>query len=485
VGDLLPILRDVPAWAAELGFVAYVILVTGVLVLERRRPTSTMAWILALVFLPVLGLGLYLLLGRIRVRRRRRRRARRPDNPVDSTRHMASVSDIPQDLPRSVRGLVQLALETAAAPLRRADRVDILPTGEQAFAALRQAIERAQRYIHMEFYIWRDDEAGRAVTGLLTERARAGVNVRVLYDHLGSLGLPTAHFDELRAAGGEVAVFGRLRFMPRFAMSRVNFRNHRKIVAIDDHVGFVGGLNIGNKYLHADDRTRWRDLQIQVSGDALMGLEAVFLDDWLATTGQAVTMDGTHPAVASTGPLLQVVASGPDTRVADAIATQFTAAISSAQQRAWIATPYFVPDESLAVILRTAALRGVDVRILVPNGQHTDQPLVAAASRSYYDNLLAAGCKIYEYTSGMLHAKYLIIDDKVCAVGSANMDVRSFHINYEITAMIYDSGTTARLAAVFEEDLTGAHEVTLQDRQPQPLTGRLTEGFARLLSPLL
>ncbi len=514
-------------WAVEVAFAAYAILITGMLLLERRRPTATLAWIFALVFLPVLGLAAYLLVGRNRVRRRRRRRARRRVNAVDATRHLANVEALPENLTVAQRGLVDLALKTATAPLRRADRVELLSTGEHAAAALREAIATAHRYIHMEFYIWTDDESGREVTALLTERARAGVTVRVVYDHVGSLGLPPAHFDALRAAGGQVAIFGRLRIPFRIGRSRVNFRNHRKIVVVDDTVGFVGGLNVGDPYLQADARTQWRDLQIRIDGDALVGLGAVFLEDWMAATGEVVDLDGVRaegtegrdgrlpdpgrvlpglrrrmrrraitsgqdpftpqpdrPATSS-GPLLQIVPSGPDTLVADAIATQFTAAIASARDRVWMATPYFIPDESLAIILRTAALRGVDLRILVPDPVRSDQRLVATASRSYYDDLMDAGCRIFEYESGMLHAKYLIVDDTVCAVGSANMDVRSFHINYEISAMIYDEGTTTQLSQLFEEDLAGAREVNAHSRANLPLSGRLAEGFARVLSPLL
>ena len=516
---------DLPRWILELGFVAYVVLVTALVLLERRRPTATLALVLALVFLPVLGLLTYLLFSRRRVRRRIRQRQRRPIKPLEGTRNIANLEVAPVDLPPPQRGLVKLALRTAAAPLRRADGVELLTNAKQAFDAVERAIEEAQRCIHLEFYIWRDDATGRRFVEMLTRKAKDGVKVRVLYDHFGSLSLSSEHFAPLRAAGGEVAAFGRLRFPVRFGHSRVNFRNHRKIMTIDGTIGFLGGLNVGDEYFGAGiEEHGWRDLFVQLEGDAVVGLEATFLEDWLATTGQVIDLAGQRPDLAvgvdarrpaprhrwggrqrrrerilrqanpftplpdrpmrSEGPLVQVIPSGPDIPVASAVAAQFSASIASARDRAWIATPYLIPDEPLMFILRTAALRGVDVRILVPAPAKNDSKLVALASSSYYDELLEAGCRLYEYAPGMLHAKYLIVDE-VAAIGSANMDVRSFHINYEITAMFYDARVTARLAEVFVADLAEAREVQAADRIHLPLTTRLAEGAARVLSPLL
>lgn len=434
---------------------------------------------------------------------------------------MANLAALPADISPAQRGLVRLALQTAAAPLRRADDVELLTTAHDAFEAVARAIAGAKRSIHCEFYIWRDDETGRRFTELLTERARAGVKVRVLCDHLGILGLPSKHFAPLREAGGEVAFFGRLRIPVRLGRSRVNFRNHRKLMTVDGREGFVGGLNIGDEYFGSvADQVGWRDLFVRLRGDAVVGLEAIFLEDWLASTGQVIDLEGEGPRqppgvdarrprrwgrgrsdaealgrsdpfaplparpMVSGGPLVQVIPSGPDIPVASSIAAQFSAAIASAQERAYIATPYFVPDEPLTLILRTAALRGVDVRILVPDPSKNDQRLVALASRSYYDDLLEVGCRIYEYIPGMLHSKYLIVDD-VAAIGSANMDVRSFHINYEVTAMFYDEGVTARLAEVFATDLARAREIQAHMRLGLSLPARFAEGVARVLSPLL
>lgn len=518
---------DLPRWVIEVAFAAYVLVVTVFVVLERRRPTATLALLLALVFLPLVGLLAYLLFSRERVRRRERQRERRPIRPVDATHNLANLDQLPVGLTEAQRGLVRLALRTAAAPLRRSERVALLPTAASAHAAFVAAIEAAEQYVHCEFYIWNDDATGRRITRLLTARARAGVRVRVLVDVLGTIGLPTEHFAELLAAGGRVASFGRLRLRLPMRMGGINFRNHRKIMTVDGRVGFVGGLNVGDEYLDPNGiKDRWRDLDAQLEGDAVLGLEAIFLEDWLSATGEVLDLEGEHPEPAakfdgrrplpkprpwrrarhahakrraeeanpfvgmaerparSEGPLVQVIPSGPDRRVVSVIAAQFSAAIASANRRAFIATPYLVPDEPLLLILRTAALRGVDVRLLVPRPALNDQRLVAMAARSYYEELADAGCRIFEYELGMLHAKYLIVDD-VCAIGSANMDIRSFHLNYEVTAMFYDEHVTAQLAEIFEGDLRFAREIGTADLGNTGFFRGLAESFARVLSPLL
>ncbi len=517
-------MMELPRWTIELAFAVYAVVVSVFVVLERRKPTATLALLLALVFLPVVGLVSYLVLSRSRVRRQRKRRSRRPVLPIEQTAAMASLDVLPEAMPPVQRRLVRLAMSSAAAPLRRTQRVVLLDTAPAAFRAFERAIVGAQRCVHCQFYIWKDDDSGRAITAMLTERASAGVSVRVLIDHLGSLGLPDAHFAALREAGGQVELFDPLR-LP-VLRRRINFRNHRKIMTIDGDIGFLGGLNIGDEYLGPEDR--WRDLHVELDGDAVLGLDAIFLDDWLRTTGHVVDLGGAtrftgdafdarrpvpskrslfgraepgeyaqraaavnpfarldERPMASEGPLAQIIPSGPDTAVVGVIGAQFTAAISSAARRAWIATPYFVPDEPLMLALRTAALSGVDVRLLVPRPDHNDQRVVAWAARSYYDECLSSGVRIFEYTPGMLHAKYLIVDDAVCAIGSANMDVRSFHLNFEVTAMFYAAAVTRDLAAIYERDLENSVEVTPEQRASPSLPTRLAESMARVLSPLL
>jgi cardiolipin synthase len=456
-------------------------------VLERRHPRTTLSWVLALILLPVLGLVAYLLIGRRPYRRHVRRCRRRREAANLAMQQVARLDRLPDELSGPERGLVRLALRSAAAPLRRASRVDILQAGPEAFDAIYRAIDEAQEYVHLEFYIWKDDQSGRTMTELLTRKAAEGVAVRVLCDHVGSFSLPSSHFAPLIAAGGEVAWFARL-FTAGVRRSRANFRNHRKLISVDCTVGFVGGLNVADEYLsEGRDGALWRDLFIRVEGDAVIGVETVFDGDWLDANGSSPDADLVEgrPASgleASSGPLVQVIPSGPDVRSGAAIAAQFSSAIATAMERCWIATPYLVPDEALKLTLQTAGMRGVDVRLLVPG--RSDVPLVRWASRSYYDGLLAAGCAIYEYPE-MLHSKYLLADDSVAAIGSANMDIRSFHLNYEVTAMFYDRSVTEALATNFERDLANSVPVMERDRMRLPTGERVAEAFARVLSPLL
>ena len=487
-------LSSLPRWLAELLFVVYLGLSIGFVVLERRHPRTTLAWVLVIILLPMLGLLAYLTVGRRPYRRHARRCRRRREAAHEAMRQMARLDRLPQEISGAQRGLVQLALRSAAAPLRRASDVRLLSAGPPALESIRQAIEQARHFVNLEFYIWRDDDTGRALTDWLTRRASEGVRVRVLCDHVGSLALPAQHFAPLIAAGGEVAFFAPIT-APSLRRPRANFRNHRKLISVDQRVGFVGGLNVADEYL-GDGGTAelWRDLFVRLEGDAVIGLETIFAADWLDATGEVGEVGlsveenaggGPSPRPgpgAGAGALVQIIASGPDARVAAAIAAQFSAAIASAQQRCWIATPYLVPDDALKLTLQTAAMRGVDVRLLVPG--RSDQWLVRMASNSYYDELLSAGCRIDEYPR-MLHSKVLIVDDSLAAIGSANMDIRSFHLNYEVTAMFYDTTVTAGLAEIFEHDLAAARRVCEAGRARITPARRLAEALARTLSPLL
>lgn len=488
-------------WLLELLTMIYVIGITGFVVLERRRPASTMAWLLALIFLPGIGLVGYYLFGRLRVRRRLRLRARRGVHPTIATSRLLPLETPLHELAEPLRGLVRLALNVTSAPLRRATTTDLLPVPESAYEAMEAAMAGAQRSILLEYYIWRDDVVGRRWIELLCDRARAGVRVRLLYDDFGCLGTPAALFERLRQAGGEVLPYGRVRLRVRLRWNtRINFRNHRKIMVVDGTIGFTGGLNVGDEYLgRAPDGRPWIDLHLRLTGDAVLGLHAIFLEDWLAATGETIDIDPDdpritdrflrelteHPLANSRGPMVQIIPSGPDLMPGLGIAAQFVAAIATAKDRCWIATPYFVPDDALNLSLKTAALRGVDVRILVPLPRNNDSKLVSLAARSYYDECIEAGVRIYEYLPGMLHSKTLLVDRTLAAIGSANMDVRSFYINYEVTAMLYDQGVADQLAEVFTGYLAHAIEVRRETRSRLSLIHRLGESFARMLSPLL
>lgn len=491
--------------ALEIGVLISVVFAAITIVLERRRPSATLAWILVLALLPIVGLIAYLLIGRRQTRRSRRIRRRRELRPTEATAAIANLQQSPGDLSPQVTGLLRLALRRAAGPVRRADEVELLSRARDPFAALEQAIMQAKHRIHVQFYIWRGDATGKRMIELLTERAKAGVKVRLLYDDFGSIGTPLRHFEPLRSAGGEVARYGAVKLRFARPSGRLDFRNHRKIVCIDGQLGFTGGINIGDEYRGTTRSGRlWTDILVRMTGDAVLGLEAVFIEDWLTATGQLVELHSNLPGepgwsmierpsmpMVSTGPLVQIIPSGPDQAPdgredsASVIAATFVAAIGTAMERVWIVTPYFIPGTALTLILQTAALRGVDVKILVPNVDDNDRRFVGLAARSYYDVLLSAGCEIYEYRPGMLHSKYIVIDDTVAIIGSANFDIRSLYLNYEVTAMFYDHDVACALAEVFLDDLKEGRRVTAAERAIVPLRWRLAEGLARIMSPLL
>ncbi|MFV8755913.1 cardiolipin synthase [Nannocystaceae bacterium ST9] len=493
----------------EIGLLLYGLFTAATILIERRRPTATLTWILVLVFLPPVGLLAYWLIGRRKVRRSQRARRRQQLRPTEATAAMAKLDESPLDLSPQLRGLIHLALRRSAAPVRRADEVELLAVPHEAFATMEAAIAAAQHRIHVLFYIWRDDATGERMLDLLCERARAGVKVRLMYDDFGAIGTPLRHFNKLEQAGGEVARFAPLRVRLAWRRGRLDFRNHRKLLCIDGRIGFTGGLNVADEYRGTTRSGRiWSDLWLRMTGDAVIGLEAVFVDDWLSATEELIELWSDLPEfddrpnlsmaarpstpMRSTGPLVQVIPSGPDQRPSrfgddnvSVIAASFVAAIGCALERVWIATPYFIPDDALTQVLCATALRGVDVEILVPNLHDNDNRLVALAARSYYDTLLDAGCTIYEYRPGMLHAKYMVIDETLAVIGSANMDVRSLYLNYEVTTMFYDRGVASDLAEVFVRDRGLGLAIDVEQRLRASLGDRLKEGLARILSPLL
>jgi cardiolipin synthase len=326
------------------------------------------------------------------------------------------------------------------------------------------------------------------------------VRVRVLVDGVGSSALGRSFLRPMREAGVMFARFNPVTFAR--IRSRVDFRNHRKIVVCDGTVGFTGGVNISDDYLPAVEGPRpalerlreaqkekkghagpWRDTHVRVTGDAVRWLQLTFLDDWYYATGYAARDKEYFPAQARAGEhLVQIVASGPD-RDVEPIQKMYFAAIATARERVLVTTPYFVPDDAILTALTTSAMRGVDVRVLVP--RRSDSLVVTAAARSYYDTLLAAGVRIYEYQPTMIHAKTVVVDDFFAAVGTANMDNRSFRLNFEVTAILYGEAHAATLATQFEEDLGASKEVTLASRQHVRLRWRVAEAGARIFSPLL
>jgi len=454
------------------------------IVLEKRRPSATLAWIFALIWLPIIGFVVYLVLGPRKLERKRLRHVL-ARQVVGSAAPQAPAPPEPVEaaLSERVRQLESLGVATGEGPILPARAATLYADGASAYAAIEAAIRAARHHVHLTYYIVAPDAAGRWLRDLLVDRARAGVEVRLLVDAIGSARLGRRFLRPLREAGAEVAVFNPIGFA-RFRPSLVNFRTHRKIVVVDGEVGFTGGMNICDEQSATFSGERaWRDTHLRLEGDGVRWLQKVFLEDWHFARGEAPTSAAYLPAPAAEGTVpVQVLSSGPDEQ-RHPIEKAFYAAIAGARQRVWATTPYFVPGAAMIATLSTAALRGVDVRLIVP--RRGDSRLVDAAARSSFGELLRSGVRIFAYRPTMLHAKTLVVDDEVAYVGTANLDNRSFRLNFEVVVALYHPPTVARLAELFEADLGSSEPITAEELAADSLPARIAQGVARLFTPLL
>ena len=468
----------------SLAWLLWIALVAVGLILERRSPAATLAWLLALLFMPYFGFLVYLLFGPRRLHRRRRRYGRARERLIQSTRDLRPDQAIPPHFPdagleRQLALLLERIGQGAPTP---AIAVTPLETGDACFEAIEASIAAATHHIHLEYYLWTPDRIGTRLRDRLVDQARAGVRIRLLLDAIGSDRANRRFLQPLRDAGVQVAWFNPIG-PRRLRLRYVNFRTHRKIVVCDGRIGFTGGINVSDAHSHLQQGTEaWRDLHLRIEGEPVHRLQFIFLEDWYFATGQEPLEPEFFPHFAeAAGPWLQVVESGPDND-RHAIAKLYFAAIAGAQRQILLATPYFVPNEALTAALTTAALRGVEVQVLAP--KKSDSRLVSAAARSYYDELVGAGVTIHEYGPPMLHAKLLVVDERIAAVGSANFDNRSLALNFEAMAVLYDADLAGQLACSFATDLRHANRYVKPGRRAT-LSQRLGESTARLLSPLL
>jgi cardiolipin synthase len=456
------------------------------IIIQRRESAATLAWVLFILIAPLVGAVFFYLVGTRRMHRRRRRRAIARERLAPSAARIETMMrafampPAQHDESEWLEG-ARAALSVDRSTTTDGNDIEVYHHGPAAFDAMESAIRSARRHVHVEFYIFDPDRAGTRLIECLIERARAGVEVRLLRDAMGSRDLRASHLKPLLEAGAQVAEF--LPINPLARPFSVNFRNHRKIVVIDGTTAFTGGMNVADEY--RDDQHpklgRWRDTMLRLRGPAVLRYQEIFAEDWSFTTGELCVGTTYFPAPQPQGTsLVQVIDSGPD-GTALAIHRALFVAISSARQRVWITTPYFVPDRAILVAMQTAAMRGVDVRLLLP--AHGDQYLVFHASRSHYDELLDAGVRVYEYTPGFVHAKTMLVDAAWCTIGSANMDHRSFMLNWEANLFALDPTLTRHMATQFLEDL----DVSLEIKRPvvRSLKRRFEEAGSYLVSPLL
>lgn len=461
-----------------------VILIGNVILLENREPSETIGWICILGILPILGAIIFIVFGQ-KNHRQLFRSKHIPNNRLVTMVRQQTDYDHGDRLPQNIdshQKLVRLLLTSGYAPLTLHNQVEILLNGGEKFQALFNALEGASNHIHLSYFIFNDDEIGADVLKILSRKVGEGVEVRVLLDGIGSISITGSFVRSMRQAGIQVEWFFPIRFP--FITSKLNIRYHRKIVVVDGGIGFMGGLNIGDEYMSRDSKLGfWRDTHIKIEGEAVHTLQSIFLNDWYFVTRQEFTGARYFPQTSTTHVQpIQIVGGGPDSN-RSSIWQGFFNAITMAKQCVSIETPYFIPDESLIMALKTAALSGIEVRIVVQG--IPEHNLTYLAMHSHFEELLQAGVKIYKYMKGTFHAKIFFIDNELASVGSANMDHRGFLLDFDICAFLYDQAIVEQLKQDFEQDIMDSIELALSTFQARPLSQRYKESIARLFSPIL
>lgn len=463
-------------------YTATTITIIGVILSENRNPVKSLAWVTVLFLLPIVGIILYLFFGRSiknkrMISRRNRRKLRKHERAPNIDKHSLGLTD------ESLQ-LINLGSTLAASPYYPDNTVEIFTDGATKFEALKRDLRNARNSINIQYYIFEDDKIGREIADILIERHNAGVEVRVIYDHVGSFNVKSSFFKRLKRAGIQAYPFLKVSF-PQFG-TRINWRNHRKICVIDGSIGYIGGMNIADRYIDGGAKfDRWRDTHLRLTGPVVRALRYSFAIDW-NFMGQPLLendMDQVYrPDVDAPRAGAQLLTSGPTSQWSN-VAFMFHKAIASAKKRVYIQTPYFLPTEGLLKALQVAALAHVDVRVMIP--RRSDSRMLTLASYSYIAESLKAGIKIYFYDAGMLHAKSMIIDDEFSSVGSTNFDFRSFEHNFESNVFIYSQEVNSRLSDIFHEDLRQSTRVTPFEWRKRPYTQKAFESIIRLLSPIL
>ncbi|MFP7492660.1 cardiolipin synthase [Terribacillus saccharophilus] len=464
-----------------------ILLALAIVFLERRDASVTWAWLLVLVFIPVAGFVIYLLFGRklsskiftwdtksrlgVKKQVQAQLRAIEDDTLVYK-----------QEAVKEYKDLAYMHLRNDDAILTQSNEVELFTDGQKKFHALLHDLSQATDHIHLLYYIVRSDKLGERLADVLIKKAQEGVKVRFLYDDMGSRRIKKSYVRRLAAAGVEIEAFFPS-FIPKINM-KLNHRNHRKLAIIDGKVGYIGGFNIGDEYLGYDKKFGyWRDTHLRITGEAVRTMQTRFILDWNQASRHDIEYEERYYVSEPVGNVgVQIVSSGPDAEW-EQIKHGYIKMILSAKKYVYIQTPYFIPDESLADALKVAVLSGVDVRIMIPN--KPDHPFVYWATYSNAGDLIKAGAKIYIYQNGFLHAKTIVVDGKIASVGTANIDVRSFRLNFEVNAFLYDQNTAGVLKEKFEEDILLSSELSHNLYKQRSNWIRFKESISRLISPIL
>ena len=455
---------------------------------ERKRPSATLAWIMILFILPGLGLVLYIISSQLLARYKLSSLSSamvNKDNPfLLGQKQQLREGRFPFMNAETAKWapLIRFNQEYASAYLTQSNEIKIFTSGKECFSSMYADLRAAKRSVDMEFFIMKPDYIGLEILDILTQRAKDGVRVRLLLDAMGCRQMRRHHFEALRQAGGTVEFFFPAKI---FKLDlKLNYRNHRKLLVIDNEIAYIGGLNAAKEYVGDSKRFRgWRDTHLRIRGGSVFDIDSRFIMDWNFASGQEISLDSADYLVTSAeNSAVQIVSSGPESQETE-IKFAYLKMINSAKRCVYIQSPYMVPDDSIFEALKTAALSGVDVRIMIPN--RPDHVFVYWVTYQNVGELAKYGAKIYIYNKGFLHAKTIVVDDEAASVGSANFDIRSFELNFESNAIVYDREFAVKLRQAFEEDIKHSKRLTVQDYEQRSKWIRIKESVSRLVSDIL
>ena len=452
----------------------------SVLLLENRNPAKSLSWVLVLLFLPLLGLVFYLIFGQnLRKQKIISKKSFRWQKRIQGLFDIDKIDDSKMD--NNQLNLIKMLYKNSDARAYTHNKIDILSEGKNTFDAMFDAIRLAENHIHIEFFIFGNDKISNILRELLIEKAKQGIRVRMIYDYWGSFFLSRLYLRTLRESGVYIRPF--LPFRLRLGRSKINYRNHRKILIVDGKIGFTGGLNVADRYIFGNSLGFWRDTFVRFEGEVVHGLQQLFLMDWYFVERKMITDTKYYPkSEIYDNNIVQIVSSGPDTDW-ESIMQGIASAIMSATKYVYIHTPYFIPNDVIESCILMSTLSGVDVRLMIPD--RSDSKLSDDCTSSYLGQILEAGARVFKYKKGFLHSKAIVIDDFISIVGSANLDERSFNQNFEVNAFIYGQNTANELKKLFLRDMDNCIEIDFQSWSNRKRSQKLKESFSRLFSPLM